>query len=185
MLAHNLGSRQHNAPVRNNHENKLGWISTILRIAHGPNWASGKLVTIKISHCYNVYRKGCNSYKQCVVSILLQHIFVVTILLQHIILVTMRIGCNNVKIKYLLLQRLINVVTQIFVATMHGSTWLHLAPLGSYMFLLILYRLLLTLYWLSTGLLQICHVSEQLRTAGNIQSYMMYGLDWITDHHYS
>ena len=32
----------------------------------------------------------------------------------------MRIGCNNVKIKYLLLQRLINVVTQIFVATMNG-----------------------------------------------------------------
>ena len=83
-------------------------------------WASGKLVTIKISHCYKVYRKGCNSYKQCVVSILLQHVFVVTILLQHIILVTMRIGCNNVKIKYLLLQRLINVVTQIFVATMNG-----------------------------------------------------------------
>ena len=82
--------------------------------------ASVKLVTIKISHCYNVYRKGCNSYKQCVVSILLQHVFVVTILLQHIILVTMRIGCNNVKIKYLLLQRLRNVVTQIFVATMNG-----------------------------------------------------------------
>ena len=67
----------------------------------------------------------------------------------------------------------------------HGSTWLHLAPLGSYMFLLILYWLLLTLYWLSTGLLQICHVSEQLKTAGNIQSFMMYGLDWITDHHFS
>ena len=82
--------------------------------------ASGKLVTIKISHCYKVYRKGCNSYKQCVVSILLQHVSVVTILLQHIILVTMRIGCNNVKIKYLLLQRLRNVVTQIFVATMNG-----------------------------------------------------------------
>lgn len=32
----------------------------------------------------------------------------------------MRIGCNNVKIKYLLLQRLRNVVTQIFVATMNG-----------------------------------------------------------------
>ena len=82
--------------------------------------ASVKLVTIKISHCYNVYRKGCNSYKQCVVSILLQHVFVVTILLQHIILVTMRIGCNNVKIKYLLLQRLRIVVTQILVATMNG-----------------------------------------------------------------
>ena len=41
---------------------------------------------------------------------------------------------------------------------------------------------LLTLYWLSTGLLQICHVSEQLKTAGNIQSFMKYGLDWITDH---
>ena len=31
----------------------------------------------------------------------------------------MRIGCNNVKIKYLLLQRLRNVVTQIFVVTMN------------------------------------------------------------------
>ena len=85
-----------------------------------------------------------------------------------------------------------------------------LGPFGSYMFLLILYKLLLilfwlstdfywlstnfyrlptdpllTLYWLSTGLLQICHVSEQLKTAGNIQSFMMYGLDWITDHHFS
>ena len=85
-----------------------------------PHRASGKLVTIKISHCYKVYRKGCNSYKQCVVSILLQHVSVVTILLQHIILVTMRIGCNNVKIKYLLLQRLRIVVTQILVATMNG-----------------------------------------------------------------
>ena len=90
---------------------------------NGPRLALGasvKLVTIKISHCYNVYRKGCNSYKQCVVSILLQHVFVVTILLQHIILVTMRIGCNNMKIKYLLLQRLRIVVTQILVATMNG-----------------------------------------------------------------
>ena len=32
----------------------------------------------------------------------------------------MRIGCNNVKIKYLLLQRLRIVVTQILVATMNG-----------------------------------------------------------------
>ena len=84
---------------------------------------SGKLVTIKISHCYNVLRRGCNSYKQYVVSILLQHVFIVTILLQHISLVTMQIGCNNVKIKYLLLQRLQllrNVVTQILVAAING-----------------------------------------------------------------
>ena len=86
-------------------------------------WGSGKLVTIKISHCYNVLRRGCNSYKQYVVSILLQHVFIVTILLQHISLVTMQIGCNNVKIKYLLLQRLQllrNVVTQILVAAING-----------------------------------------------------------------
>ena len=87
-------------------------------------WGSGKLVTIKISHCYNVLRRGCNSYKQYVVSILLQHVFIVTILLQHISLVTMQIGCNNVKIKYLLLQRLQllrNVVTQILVAAIKTS----------------------------------------------------------------
>ena len=86
-------------------------------------WAGIKLVTIKISHCYNVLRRGCNSYKQYVVSILLQHVFIVTILLQHISLVTMQIGCNNVKIKYLLLQRLQllrNVVTQILVAAING-----------------------------------------------------------------
>ena len=111
------------------HSCQIAHVSTTLNQANDPLQnlpeivafrASGKLVTIKISHCYKVYRKGCNSYKQCVVSILLQHVSVVTILLQHIILVTMRIGCNNVKIKYLLLQRLINVVTQIFVATMNG-----------------------------------------------------------------
>ena len=88
-----------------------------------PDRDSGKLVTIKISHCYNVLRRGCNSYKQYVVSILLQHVFIVTILLQHISLVTMQIGCNNVKIKYLLLQRLQllrNVVTQILVAAING-----------------------------------------------------------------
>ena len=80
--------------------------------------ASVKLVTIKISHCYNVHRRGCNSYKKYVVSILLQYVFVVTISL-----VTMQIGCNNVKIKYLLLQRLQllrNVVTQILVAAING-----------------------------------------------------------------
>ena len=82
--------------------------------------ASVKLVTIKISLCYNIHQTGCNSYKQYVVSMLLQHLFVVTILLQHISLVTMQIGCNNLKIKYLLLQRLRNVVTQILVATMNG-----------------------------------------------------------------
>ena len=82
--------------------------------------ASGKLVTIKISHCYNVLRRGCNSYKQYVVSILLQHVFIVTILLQHISLVTMQIGCNNVKIKYLLLQQLRNVEKTKLVATMKG-----------------------------------------------------------------
>ena len=71
----------------------------------------------------NFLRRGCNSYKQYVVSILLQHVFIVTILLQHISLVTMQIGCNNVKIKHLLLQRLQllrNVVTQILVAAING-----------------------------------------------------------------
>ena len=77
-------------------------------------WGSGKLVTIKISHCYNVLRRGCNSYKQYVVSILLQHVFIVTILLQHISLVTMQIGCNNVKIKHLLLQRLLRAYLEQF-----------------------------------------------------------------------
>ena len=35
---------------------------------------SPKLVTIKISHCYKVYRKGCNRYKLFDVIILLQHL---------------------------------------------------------------------------------------------------------------
>ena len=141
-------------------------------------------------------------------SILLQHVFVVTILLQHIILVTMRIGCNNVKIKYLLLQQLRNVVTQIFVATMHGSTWLHLAPLGSFMFLLNLYRLLLTLFWLSSDslltstdslptstdpLLTLYWTASDLPCVWTIENSWEHsklhdvwiGLDWITDHHYS
>ena len=82
---------------------------------------------LEINSCEKGWYKACNNqnipllqcYKQCVVTILLQHVFVVTILLQHIIVVTMQIGCNNVKIKYLLLQRLRNVVTQIFVVTMN------------------------------------------------------------------
>ena len=67
-------------------------------------WPSPKLVTIKKSHCYKVYRKGFNSYKLFDVRILLQRLFVVTILLQQINVVTIRIGCNNVTFKYLLLQ---------------------------------------------------------------------------------
>ena len=54
------------------------------------------------------------------VAIILLHVFVVIILLQHIIVVSVRIGCNNEKIKYFLLQRLRDVVTQIFVVTMNG-----------------------------------------------------------------
>ena len=72
-------------------------------------WASPKLVTIKISHCYKVYQKGCNSYKQCVVTILLHRLFVVRILLSQINVVTIQISCNNfvkrcnnVKLIYLL-----------------------------------------------------------------------------------
>ena len=102
---------------------KSGHKTAFLRDTNSDQRANGKLVTIKISHCYNVLRRGCNSYKQYVVSILLQHVFIVTILLQHISLVTMQKGCNNVKIKYLLLQRLQrlrNVVTQILVAATNG-----------------------------------------------------------------
>ena len=86
---------------------------------------SPKLVTMRcnrrnneISHCYNVYRIRCNSYKLFDVTILLQPLFVVTILLHQLNVVTIWKGCNtfvkrcnNVEFKYLLLQWLRNVVT--------------------------------------------------------------------------
>ena len=96
------------------------WISLALPFRGGI-----KLVTMRcnrrnneISHCYNLERIRCNSYKLFYATILLQHLIVVTILLHRINDVTIRIGCNssvkhcnNVKFKYLLLQRLRNVVT--------------------------------------------------------------------------
>ena len=78
-------------------QNMIIWWSLYEDMMGMTCWPSPKLVTIKISHCYEVYRKGCNSYKLFHVTILLQHLFVVTILLQQINVVTIllhRIACN-------------------------------------------------------------------------------------------
>ena len=97
-------------------------------------WVGIKLVTMRcnrrnneISHCYNLERIRCNSYKLFYATILLQHLIVVTILLHRINDVTIWIGCNsfvkcckNVKFKYLLLQSPRNIVTQISLGFQKG-----------------------------------------------------------------